>query len=127
MIDHITFGVADLARSTAFYSAVLAPLGMKRLIEVPAAQSGSHAFVGFGDERPFFWLGESGALSGRLHVALVAQTRRAVDDFHRAALAAGAADNGPPGPRPWYGPDYYGGVVLDPAGHNIEAVRRAPA
>ncbi len=92
VIDHITFGVADLPRSAAFYITALAPLGLKRLVEVTAQQSGSEAFAGFGDERPFFWISPSGPLSGKLHVALAAQTRAGIDAFHETALAAGAKD-----------------------------------
>ena len=127
MIDHITFGVADLKRSVDFYRSALAPLGLRPLAEVSAEQSGRDAFVGIGADRPFFWLADTGPVSGQLHVAFAARDRAAVDAFHQAALTAGASDNGGPGLRPHYGPTYYGAFVRDPDGHNIEAVcRTAP-
>ena len=124
MIDHLTFGVRDLAASLAFYRLALEPLGLKPLTEVSADQSGGDAFVGIGAERPFFWLAQTGAVTGQLHVAFAARDRSAVDAFHTTALAAGGRDNGAPGLRPHYGPGYYGAFVLDPDGHNIEAVCR---
>lgn len=127
MIDHITFGVSDYARSTAFYDAALAPLGLKQLFKVPVEHSGGVHSVGYGDARPFFWIAEQDATRGKLHIALSAKTRAEVDAFHAAALAAGGTDNGGPGVRPHYHPSYYGAFVLDPDGHNIEAVCHAPA
>jgi catechol 2,3-dioxygenase-like lactoylglutathione lyase family enzyme len=127
MFDHIGFPVSDLARSRAFYELALAPLGMAVQMEVSSEQSGSYEGVGFGPpNRPVFWIGAGDALRGRLHVAFTAPDRRTVDAFHRAALAAGGSDNGAPGMRPHYHPDYYGAFVLDPDGHNIEAVCHAP-
>lgn len=126
MIDHITFGVSDYARSTAFYDKVLAPLGLKQVMKVPKAVIGVDS-VGYGDSRPFFWIAEQDATRGKLHIALTAKTRAEVDAFHAAALAAGGTDNGGPGVRPHYHPSYYGAFVLDPDGHNIEAVCHAPA
>jgi catechol 2,3-dioxygenase-like lactoylglutathione lyase family enzyme len=127
MIDHITFGVADFARSTAFYDRALAPLGIRRLFDVPTEHSGGVSITGYGDSRPWFWIAEADATRGKLHVAIAAAERAAVDAFHAEALAAGGRDNGAPGPRPHYHPDYYGAFVLDPDGHNIEAVCRRPA
>jgi catechol 2,3-dioxygenase-like lactoylglutathione lyase family enzyme len=127
MIDHITFGVSDFARSTAFYDRAFAPLGVKRLFTVPKECSGGVDSTGYGDTRPWFWIAEQDATHGKLHVALEAADRAAVDAFYAAAIAAGGTDNGPPGPRPHYHPDYYGAFVLDPDGHNIEAVCRKPA
>jgi catechol 2,3-dioxygenase-like lactoylglutathione lyase family enzyme len=126
MIDHITFGVSDFARSTAFYDRALAPLGVKRLFDVPPEHSGGVSVTGYGDDRPWFWIAEQDATRGKLHVAMLAADRATVDAFYSAALAAGGRDNGAPGPRPHYGPDYYGAFVLDPDGHNIEAVCRRP-
>ena len=122
MIDHITFGVTDFARSTAFYDQALAPLGVTRLFDVPPDQSDGIRVTGYGDNRPWFWLAEERATSGLFHVALHADSRSAVDAFHAAALRAGGVDNGAPGPRPHYHADYYAAFVLDPDGHNIEAV-----
>jgi catechol 2,3-dioxygenase-like lactoylglutathione lyase family enzyme len=124
MIDHITFGVTDFDRSIAFYDKALAPLGVKRLFTVPAEHTGGVRVTGYGDVRPWFWLAEQDATRGKLHVALGAASRAAVDAFHAAALTAGGTDNGPPGIRAHYDPDYYGAFVLDPDGHNIEAVCR---
>jgi len=129
MIDHIGFPVPDYARSKAFYESALAPLGYSLIMEVAAAhtESGSPA-AGFGRQgKPDFWIGGEGGLKGTLHVAIAADDRRTVDAFYRAALAAGGRDNGAPGLRPQYHPNYYGAFVLDPDGHNVEAVCHAPA
>jgi catechol 2,3-dioxygenase-like lactoylglutathione lyase family enzyme len=125
MIDHITFGVASFARSTAFYDAALAPLGVKPLFVVPKEHTNGVDVVGYGDTRPWFWIAEQDALRGKFHIAFEAKTRAEVDAFHAAALAAGGIDNGAPGVRPHYDPNYYGAFVLDPDGFNIEAVCRA--
>jgi catechol 2,3-dioxygenase-like lactoylglutathione lyase family enzyme len=122
MLDHVGFPVTDLARSRAFYTAALAPLDIKVLYEVSAAETGANAFAGFGETRPYFWIGTGEALKGCLHVAFTAKDRATVDAFYRAALAAGGRDNGAPGLRPHYHPTYYGAFVLDPDGHNVEAV-----
>jgi catechol 2,3-dioxygenase-like lactoylglutathione lyase family enzyme len=127
MIDHITFGVSDFARSAAFYDRAFAPLGVTRLFTVPKEHTGGVEVTGYGDRRPWFWIAEEDATRGKLHVAIRAASRAAVDAFHREALAAGGRDNGAPGVRPYYDPDYYGAFVLDPDGHNIEAVCREPA
>jgi catechol 2,3-dioxygenase-like lactoylglutathione lyase family enzyme len=125
VFDHIGFAVSDFARSKAFYARALAPLGISIVRE--AEQTGAGAHVAFGvDGRPFFWIGTGRALTGRLHVAFAAGERAAVDAFHRAAIAAGGTDNGAPGLRPHYHANYYGAFVLDPDGHNVEAVCRKP-
>ena len=126
MIEHIGFAVTDLERARAFYAAALAPLGIGVQREVQAEPGGSRgAALGFGPPgRPFLWIGEGKPRAGGLHVALAAPNRATVDAFHRAAVAAGGTDNGAPGLRPHYQPDYYGAFVLDPDGHNIEAVCR---
>ncbi len=126
MIDHITFGVIDFARSVAFYDHAFAPLGVTRLFNVPLEHTDGVNVTGYGDDRPWFWIAEEDATRGKLHVALTAPDRESVDAFHAAALAAGGVDNGAPGPRPHYHPDYYGAFVLDPDGHNIEAVCHLP-
>jgi len=127
MLDHIGFGTSDYARSRAFYEKALAPLGISVMMEVTVEMSGSYAGVGFGrDHKPFFWIGNNPPLTGQLHVAFAAADRAAVDAFYRAALAAGGADNGPPGIRAHYHPSYYGAFVIDPDGHNIEAVCHTP-
>ncbi|MFO1068903.1 MAG: VOC family protein [Geminicoccaceae bacterium] len=121
MIDHTGVGVSDVQRSKAFYRAALAPLGYELLMEFGD-------FAGFGVRpKPDFWIGRGKVNDPPLHVAFRAADRGTVDAFHRAALAAGGRDNGPPGLRPHYHPDYYGAFVLDPDGHNIEAVCHDPA
>jgi catechol 2,3-dioxygenase-like lactoylglutathione lyase family enzyme len=126
MIDHIGFPVADYARSKAFYTQVLAPLGFSLIMEVRQDRNDRPA-AGFGaDGKPDFWIGGEGGLNRPMHVAITARTRAAVDAFYRAALAAGGRDNGAPGLRPQYHANYYGAFVLDPDGHNVEAVCHAP-
>lgn len=132
MLDHVGFPVADFARSRAFYATTLAPLGIAVVMEVSPEQTGGAAHAGFGEGgKPYFWIGSGGALAGRegarLHVCFTAPDRAGVDAFYAAAMAAGARDNGAPGLRPHYHPNYYGAFVLDPDGHNIEAVCHAPA
>jgi catechol 2,3-dioxygenase-like lactoylglutathione lyase family enzyme len=126
MLDHIGFGVSDYAHARAFYEKALAPLGYRPVMEVTKAQTGTHDATGFGDSRPQFWIGTGGTLQGSLHVAFKAKDRAAVDAFYRAALAAGATDNGAPGLRLHYHPNYYGAFVTDFDGHNIEAVCHGP-
>ncbi|HEY9453151.1 MAG TPA: VOC family protein [Bradyrhizobium sp.] len=127
MIDHIGFPVSDYARSKAFYEKALAPLGYVLITEVTQAGSG-HPAAGFGrDGKPDFWIGGEGGLKGTLHIALTGRDHATVDAFYRAALAAGARDNGAPGLRTIYHPDYYAAFVLDPDGHNIEVVCHVPA
>jgi catechol 2,3-dioxygenase-like lactoylglutathione lyase family enzyme len=128
MIDHVGFPVSDYARSKAFYEGALAPLGYSIFRELTPEQTGGSAHLGFwANGKPDFWIGTGAALRGVLHVAFTANDRAAVDAFHRTAIAAGGRDNGAPGLRPHYDPNYYGAFVLDPDGHNIEAVCHAPA
>jgi catechol 2,3-dioxygenase-like lactoylglutathione lyase family enzyme len=123
MLDHVGFAVSDYERSRAFYQQALAPLGISLLLE-PAGQA-----AGFGKNgKPFFWIEAQGRpVKGRLHVAFTVESRELVDAFHLAALEAGAVDNGAPGMRTIYHPNYYGAYVLDPDGHNLEAVCHRPA
>ena len=122
MIHHIDFGVSDFTRSLAFYTRALAPLGLTPFMD----RSGDgRQLVGFGTPPdPEFWIRNSRVLTERLHVAFRAESRAAVDTFHAAALAAGGVDQGAPGLRPRYAENYYAAYVLDPDGHNIEAVCR---
>lgn len=124
ILDHLTVPVRDYARSKAFYSAALAPLGIQLVMEFGKAG-------GFGKGKPELWIGEGPtsfqtpeqlAIITPIHVALRAASREEVDAFHAAALAAGAKDFGAPGIRPHYHPGYYGAFVLDPDGHDLEAV-----
>lgn len=128
MIDHVGFKVRDYPRSKAFHTQVLASLGDALVMEVTPEMTGTQArHAGFGREnKPDFWIGTGDATSGGLHLALAADTRAAVDAFHAAALAVVGTDNGMPGLRPTYHPDYYGAFVLDPDGRNIEAVCHVP-
>ncbi|MFZ1046347.1 MAG: VOC family protein [Pseudolabrys sp.] len=127
MIDHIGFSVLDYARSKTFYESALGPLGYTLVMEVTAEETGQPA-AGFGSGgKPDFWIGAEGKLEKPVHVAIVANARPAVDAFYRAALAVGGKDNGAPGLRAHYHPSYYAAFVLDPDGHNIEAVCHTPA
>lgn len=127
MIDHIGFPVSDYERAKVFYTQALAPLGYAVVMEVAQAASGHPPALGFGiGGKPDFWIGGEGGLNRPLHVAIVAKDRAAVDAFHRAALAAGGRDNGPPGLRPQYHPDYYGAYVRDPEGAKLCFVTHAP-
>lgn len=123
MFDHVKFGVSDFAVSTAFYRRALEPLGVTDIVEgtptygVEMSQPGGKVSL---------CLFETKEKPAHLHIAFVAETREQVDAFYRAALEAGAKDNGPPGLRPKYNANYYAAFVIDPDGHNIEAVCHAP-
>ena len=126
MLDHAGFPVSDYARSKAFYLRALEPLGYALVMEVQQHENDAPA-AGFGaNGKPDFWIGGEGGLQRPIHIAIAAQDRAAVDAFYRAALAAGGKDNGAPGLRPHYHPNYYAAFVLDPDGHNIEAVCHTP-
>jgi len=123
MIDHTGVNVSDFGRSLEFYRQALAPLGYTLLMQVPAAVTGGADVAGFGEPpKPDFWVISGQPNVPPLHVAFRAASRAMVDAFHVAALAAGGRDNGAPGVRAHYHPNYYGAFVLDPDGHNIEAV-----
>jgi catechol 2,3-dioxygenase-like lactoylglutathione lyase family enzyme len=136
MIDHIGLSVRDFDAAKAFYDAAFAPLRIGVVMSVGAEETGGSAYLGYGprgDDRdiqagkPSFWISGGETATGPMHVAFTARTRAAVDAFYAAALAAGGRDNGPPGVRPHYHPNYYGAFVLDPDGRNVEAVCHAPA
>jgi catechol 2,3-dioxygenase-like lactoylglutathione lyase family enzyme len=123
MIDHIGITISRYPESKRFYEKALAPLGYALLMEVTAEQTGSVSAAGFGvAPKPDFWIGSGTGSIQRVHVAFRAASRALVDAFYHAAIAAGGRDNGAPGLRPHYHPNYYGAFVLDPDGHNIEAV-----
>jgi catechol 2,3-dioxygenase-like lactoylglutathione lyase family enzyme len=106
----------------------LAPLGYSIVMEVTQEQTGHDPAAGFGaDGKPDFWIGGEGGLNKPLHVAFLARDRATVDAFYEAAIGAGGRDNGAPGIRTHYHPNYYGAFVFDPDGHNIETVCHAPA
>jgi len=122
MLDHVTIGVSNIARAVAFYDRALAPLGVERLYA-----EGTSAF-GYGSEKKaYFWIGQRETVLTGAHIAFAAGDRGTVDAFHAGALAAGGRDNGAPGLRPQYHAHYYGAFILDPDGHNIEAVCHRPA
>jgi catechol 2,3-dioxygenase-like lactoylglutathione lyase family enzyme len=126
MIDHAGINVSDWAKAQAFYDAAFAPLGAKLLYMVPEQYTGGVKVGGYGREKPDFWLHANADTGPGRHYAFVARNRAEVDAFHAAALAAGGKDNGAPGIRAHYHPDYYGAFVIDPDGNNIEAVCHKP-
>lgn len=124
MLDHLGINVSDYAVSKTFYEQALAPFGWQCLME-PIPTVG-----GFGspeDQKPFFWIATRGPAQTDVHVAFATSDRETVDAFHAAAVAAGGTDNGAPGVREMYHPNYYGAYVLDPDGNNVEAVCHLPA
>src|SRR4029453_14680124 len=128
MIDHVGFPVSDYERSKAFYLKALAPLDYTLVMEVTQEQHGHTPAAGLGaNGKPDFWMGGEGGLEKPLHVAIVAKDRATVDAFYKAAMAAGGREKGHPGLWPNNTPKHYGAFVLDPDGHNIEAVCHAPA
>ena len=129
MIDHTGLAVTQYDKSRDFYTRALAPLGYALIMVVPKEYTGGKGVAGFGvPQKPDFWIHESErANDPHVHIAFRAESRAVVDAFYKAALAAGGRDNGAPGPRPHYHPNYYGAFVLDPDGHNIEAVCHDPA
>lgn len=118
IIDHIGFSVSNTEESKSFYSKALAPLDIEIIGE-------DHGWVGFGpkgSQKGELWLGESDTVQAPMHIALTAKNRSQVDAFYKEALAAGATCNGKPGIRDIYHSDYYGAFVIEPDGHNLEAV-----
>jgi catechol 2,3-dioxygenase-like lactoylglutathione lyase family enzyme len=124
MLHHVSVGVADVTRAAEFYDSVLAALGYKRLsVYLPYA-------IGYGSSAPAFWIQlpadqKSASVGNGAHVGFSAKTKNAVHKFHEAALAKGGRDNGAPGPRADYGPDYYGAFVIDLDGNKLEATLHA--
>ena len=125
MLDHLFLSVSDIARSTAFYEAVLTQLGITARLDYHGKDGppGHPDLKGFGAHgRMFFWLRE-GVVEGRAaHVGFVANNKAEVDAAYAAAIAQGAVDNGAPGARLHYDPDYYAANVLDPDGYSLEFV-----
>jgi catechol 2,3-dioxygenase-like lactoylglutathione lyase family enzyme len=129
ILDHFGINVSSYGRSKAFYEKALAPLGIQAIMEYGTA-------CGFGrDGKPDFWIGEGITKFQKpehlkvitpVHVAFVARSRAEVEAFYKAALSAGGKDNGEPGVRKEYHPNYYGAFVIDPDGHNVEAVVHTP-
>lgn len=127
MIDHTGYAVSDPEKSRRFYELALAPLGYRVVMEVPKEHTGGMVVLGFGvPPKPDFWLTGGTPHKPGIHIAFRADSRAQVDAFYAAAIAAGGTDNGPPGIRAHYHPNYYGAFVLDPDGHNVEAVCHDP-
>lgn len=119
VVSHISIGTNDYLRAQAFYDAVMATLGAKRILEHPGATA-------YGKLYPEFWVQvphneQPASIGNGFHIGFFANSKEQVDAFHAAALKAGGIDDGAPGPRPMYGAAYYGGFVRDPDGHKIEA------
>lgn len=120
IIDHIGLVISDYEKSKKFYMQCLAPLQIELVMEV-------EGWAGLGrNQKPEFWFGPHGEAHKPMHIAFAAESREQVDQFYDAALKAGGSDNGAPGLRELYHPNYYGAFVLDPDGHNIEAVCHKP-
>lgn len=115
-LDHLSLPARGLKAARKFYDAALGAIGMKINLDV-----GSAFGMGSRNEK-IFWISQDRRAAGGAHVALRVDTREEVDAFHEAAIAAGGEDNGAPGPRPDYGPNYYAAFVKDPEGNNIEVV-----
>lgn len=126
MLDHVSIGVRDIDRARRFYDAALAPLGFRCV-------SAGEDSLGYGSGGTIAWWVNRAErpvpadMESGLHVCFVAPSRAAVDAFHAAALARGGRDNGAPGLRPDYGPDYYAAFAIDPEGYRIEAYCGVPA
>jgi catechol 2,3-dioxygenase-like lactoylglutathione lyase family enzyme len=119
MFDHVSIGVADIARTRKFYDATLKPLGYTLL-------SDGESSLGYGEKGVGLWISKSAKpvkadTESGLHFCFVAKDRKAVDAFHAAALAAGGKDNGKPGVRADYSPKYYAAFAIDPDGYRVEA------
>jgi catechol 2,3-dioxygenase-like lactoylglutathione lyase family enzyme len=120
IIDHIGFGISNYEASKRFFTSALAPLGIELVKEV-------QGWAGFGKSgKPELWFGERTEKTAPIHIAFIAENREQVRAFYSAALDAGGKDNGAPGIREIYHPNYYGAFVIGPDGHNIEAVCHAP-
>ena len=120
MIHHLSLGTNDIERARAFYDPVLAVLGVRCLAANEQGLGYGAATMVFSLERPFD--GRAATVGNGVHVAFAAESRAMVDEFHRTALAHGGTDDGAPGLRPQYDPNYYGAFVRDPDGNKIEAV-----
>ena len=123
ILSHVSLGTNQLDRALAFYDKALGALGIGRVVDM----SQEHHAVAYGRAYPEFWVqapfnGQPAQVANGVHIAFYAETPAQVDAFYKAALEAGATDDGAPGPRPIYGKPYYGCVVRDPDGHKIEAM-----
>jgi catechol 2,3-dioxygenase-like lactoylglutathione lyase family enzyme len=129
VLDHIGVGVRDYEASKTFYLKALAPLGIGLVMEIKPEETGGYGpAAGIGSkDKPYFWIAPATDATGAMHLAFTAATRAEVDAFYAAAMNAGGKDNGGPGLRPEYHPNYYGAFVIDPNGINLEAVCHKPA
>jgi len=123
ILDHVGLRVSDVDRSVAFYRETLGTLGIAVLMDFVV---GGERHVGFGKGKPDFWISGGRPLRGETHVAFTAASRSEVQAFHSVGLSMGGRDNGAPGVRAQYHPDYFGAFVLDPDGNNVEAVCHRP-
>ncbi len=134
MMDHVSIGVADLAKARRFYDAALKPLGCacNYTVDIPGQGAVGHGYGETGSDHPVFWIGvpervdAAANAEGGAHFCFRARSRKDVDAFYAAALKAGGADNGKPGLRPHYHPNYYGAFVFDPDGNKLEACCHHP-
>jgi catechol 2,3-dioxygenase-like lactoylglutathione lyase family enzyme len=134
MIDHLSVGVADIAKAKAFYDAVLKTLDCTCIftVDIPGQGVVAHGYAEAGSDHPRFWIGVPEKLDGNAnakggaHICFEAKTRKAIDAFHAAALKAGGKDNGQPGLRPHYHANYYGAFAFDLDGNKIEACSHHP-
>lgn len=123
MFDHLAITVSDFARSKRFYVRALAPTGHSRVVEMPEDPGGAPSTAGFcHQDGSDLWIRQGEPIRPPIHLAFRVASRAQVDAFYQEAIAAGGKDNGAPGLRPHYHPNYYGAYVLDPDGHNLEAV-----
>ena len=122
MMDHTGISVSDWNRSKAFYDAIFGALGARVVMKMPTEHTGGTHVAGYGREKPYFWLHEGGEPGPGRHYAFACATRAEVDAFYKAGMATGGRDNGAPGLRLHYHPNYYGAFLLDPDGNNVEAV-----
>jgi catechol 2,3-dioxygenase-like lactoylglutathione lyase family enzyme len=126
MIAHIGIVVSDIEASKKFYAAALQPIGYQMIRAYGVTPTRPAASAGFGvPPRADLWLYQGDPGKVTTHIAFETASRKQVDDFYAAAIAAGAKDNGKPGLRPQYSANYYGAFVLDPDGYNVEATCRA--
>lgn len=123
IIDHAGFVVSDFDLSKRFYVEVLKTLGIDMLADFAI---GRDRHAGFGKDRPTFWIGDGKPQRGTMHIAFTAASRAEVNAFYSVAISMGGRDNGAPGVRAHYHPNYYGAFIFDPDGHNIEAVCHVP-
>lgn len=126
MIDHLAIDVLELKKSGHFYDEALAPIGYTKLSDAPVEFGGRLTLGWTDDQEAEFYIGVGTATQPRIHIAFRAATREQVDAFYHAALAAGGTHHGKPGLRPQYHASYYAAYVLDPDGHNVEAVCHDP-